>query len=160
MSDEEGTTPTPPPASDPAPVPYERFKQVNDELKSLRSRFEEIEAETKRRQETELTEQNRWRELAEAREKELLTERIQRTRLEVATKKGLPLDLAGRLQGDTAEQMEADAETLLKFVSQVNVNPGVPPTKKRQASAVADLSQLSAEEIRKQKAALISAARA
>jgi hypothetical protein len=160
MSDEEGTPPTPPPASDPAPVPYERFKQVNDELKSLRSRFEEIEAETKRRQETELTEQNRWRELAEAREKELLTERIQRTRLEVATKKGLPLDLAGRLQGDTAEQMEADAETLLKFVAQPNGNPGVPPTKKRQASAVGDLSQLSAEEIRKQKTALISAARA
>jgi hypothetical protein len=37
-------------------------------------------------------------------------------RLKVAIEKGLPADLVGRLQGDTAEALAADADTLLSLI--------------------------------------------
>ena len=37
-------------------------------------------------------------------------------RLKVAIEKGLPADLIGRLQGDTAEALAADADTLLSLI--------------------------------------------
>lgn len=47
-------------ASDgPAPVPYERFKSVNEELKTMRKRMEEFEKADKKRREAEMSEAER-----------------------------------------------------------------------------------------------------
>jgi hypothetical protein len=144
-----------PPASDPpkqddppGPVPYERFKQVNDQLQAQKAKLEALEAAQKAAAEKEAAEQGKWQELAEKREAELKEERLKRTRLEVASKKGIPPDLAERLQGETAEDMAKDAEALLQFLKPKE-GPGVPPAGKGGSPQPMDLAKMSPEEIRK-----------
>lgn len=98
----------------PGPVPYARFKQVNDELTALRT-----QAEQRQQSETDLA--TRLKTI----EDDLAKERAQNLRLNVATSKGLPAELVGRLQGSTREELEADAETLLGLVRKAG--PGIPP---------------------------------
>lgn len=135
----------------PGPVPYDRFKQINDELKQARDQLAQAQAAQKQAQEKELKDKEQWKTLAEQREAELKAERLARTRLEVATRKGVPADLAGRLQGETAEEMEKDADALLQYLKPKS-GPGVPPGSSGGSPAGLDLSTMSPEEIRKNKA--------
>ena len=48
---------------------------------------------------------------------ELNTYKTQSLKMSIASKAGLPLDLATRLSGDTEEEIKADAEKLASFVS-------------------------------------------
>ena len=153
-SDPPPTTPPPadppasPPSGQPGPVPYDRFKEVNDRLKQTEERLAEIERAEKDAKEKALAEQSRWQELAEQRETELKAEQRKRTRLEVATRKGIPPDLAGRLQGETIEEMEKDADSLLAFLKPAS-GPGVPPGSPRgQGKKPLDFSNMTPEEIR------------
>jgi hypothetical protein len=50
-------------------------------------------------------------------EAELLTERAERTRLEVASEKGLTADAVRLLTGTTREEIESQADALLKLVA-------------------------------------------
>lgn len=48
--------------------------------------------------------------------------------LQVATERGLPTALVSRLQGNTAEEMAADADQLLGLVAGAGrAGPGIPP---------------------------------
>ncbi len=132
----------------PGPVPYDRFKEINDQLKTANDRLAKIETDQKKTEEEQLKEQEKWKELAEKREQELETERLSRIRLEVAAKKGLPAALAGRLSGSTTEEMEKDADNLLQFMKPTE-GPGVPPAVKGQGNRPLDFSKMSPEEIRK-----------
>lgn len=77
-TDQPQTPDTPPEAKNtdtPGPVPYDRFKAVNDEAKQLKARISELEkAETERTKEQDaaekkrLKEQQKWQELAEQHE--------------------------------------------------------------------------------------------
>jgi len=148
--------PTEPPAPDPAdkpkpppgPVPYERFKEVNEQAKALQAQLAAIEKQRKEAEEAQLKEQEKWKELAEKREQELAVERANRQRLEIATRKGLPVDLATRLQGETPEEIEADAERLLGFMKPAT-GPGVPPPAKGGAPTAPELTKMSPAQIRK-----------
>lgn len=131
----------------PGPVPYDRFKQVNDRAKELETRLAQLEADQKKAKEKELADQQKWQELAEQREKELQTERHQRLRLEVATAKGLPPDLAARLQGDSKEDLEKDADSLLQFMKPAS-GPGVPPAGPGKPKQPLDLANMSPKQIR------------
>jgi len=111
-------------------VPYARFAEVNGELKKLREEFTKIEEARKKAETQKLTDQAQWKELAEQKDKELQAERLGNLRLQIALKKGLPVELAGRLQGTTADELEADAVALAKLVK-VSA-PGVPPAPTRQ----------------------------
>lgn len=139
MADE--TTPTPPTTPEPTatdknPVPYERFAEVNKAKNDLATRLAQLEAAQKTQAEQTLAEQNRWKELAEQRAKELDGLKTSQTRLEVAMAKGLPPALAARLVGATREEMEADADTLLTLVkTNAPTPPGVPPAPNRQAGS-------------------------
>lgn len=149
MADEPNNKPTIQPAPQPAQpvgeeggdpkqsqsVPYDRFKQVNDERKALEERLAKLEADAKARHEKELAEQNRWKELAEQRERELETERIERLRLQAAATAGLPADMAARLQGSTLEELAKDAAALKEFMKPVT--PGTPPVPPRNGAAAA-----------------------
>ena len=132
----------------PGPVPYERFKSVNDELKALKGTVEKMQAAQKAAADKEAADQGKWRELAEKRESELKAERQARTRLEVAAKKGIPSDLAARLQGETAEEMEKDADLLLQHLKPAT-GPGVPPAGRGGTPATVDVANMTAAEIRK-----------
>lgn len=138
----------PPPTELPGPVPYERFKEVNEQLKTLQAQMLKVEAEQKKAKEKELADTQQWKTLAEQREAELKAERLARLRLETAGKKGIPVDLVDRLRGETAEEMEADAESLLAFLKPKE-GPGVPPPGSKGAPAVLDFSKMTPEEIRK-----------
>lgn len=144
-----GPAPTPPPTDPaPGPVPYERYKEVNDQLKSLQGKLTKIEATQKTAEEKKATELGEWEKLAKERETELKAERTARMRLEVAGKKGIPVDLVDRLKGDTAEEMEADADSLLAFLKPKE-SKGVPPPSRGGTPPATDLSRMTPEEIRK-----------
>lgn len=161
---------TPPPASPPPAdngsggdeaktVPYARFAEINSEKKALEERLAKIEADAKARQEKELAEQNKWKELAEAREKELEAERLNRLRLQVATAKGLPVEFASRLQGGNEKELAEDAARLAEFI-RPNV-PGVPPAPGRKPPGPQfTAEQLSDPEFVRKNAAKIQAAAA
>lgn len=147
-------TAAPAPEQEPGPVPYERFREVNQRLQDAARRLSEIETSQRETQEVALREQNRWRELYEQREQELKTEKRQRQRLEVAGRKGLPSDLVARLQGETPEELERDADALLSlFRPATPPTHGVPPSSGSPPAAPLDVSQMTPAEIRAARAA-------
>lgn len=149
-SNGDGQTPpqTPPQDDPPGPVPYPRFKEVNDALKELKEWREKQEAMTKAATEKRLAEQQKWQELAETREKELTAERLRNTRQQVAMQKGIPADLVDRLQGATTEELQADADRLLQFIKPPT-GPGVPPSSRVTQPVNVDLTKMNASQIRK-----------
>ena len=143
------TPPPTPPEPTPGPVPYDRFKEVNDALKETQKRLAKIEADQKKASDDQAAKQGEWEKLAKEREAELKAEKLARLRLEVAGKKGIPVDLVDRLKGETSEEMEADADSLLAFLKPKE-GPGVPPPPKRPgAAATLDFSKMTPDEIRK-----------
>lgn len=93
-------------------------------------------------EEKALAEQGKYKELYEKAEAEKAAQaaelsKIQRQQLatSVAAKVGLPATLAGRLQGDSEEELEADAKALLESLPKpqapnLNSNPGGNPPNK------------------------------
>ena len=143
-------------------MPYERFKEVNDRLKALETAQAQAEAARKEAADKALADQAQWQKLAEQRETELKAERIKLLRLEVAAVKGLPMSLAGRLQGDDKAAMEKDADTILAQIAEAakgKLGPGVPPPPQGGRPAATDLSKMTPEEIRKQTSAILNQAR-
>lgn len=148
---------TPPPANGetaPGPVPYDRFKQINDERNELERRLKAIEAKLKTDEESALTEQKKWQELATKREGELKQERLERLRLTVATANGLPVEFAGRLMGETEDELKADALRLKEFIKP-REGPGVPPALPGGQPPKLDLTRMTPKEIREKKAVLL-----
>ncbi len=139
----------------PGPVPYERFKQVNDALREMQERLAQVEEERKEAEERELKEKEDWKTLAEKREAELRMERLARLRLQVATMKGIPVAMADRLRGETEEELLKDADVLLPLLRPVE-GPGVPPAGRGGQAQKFDLTTMSPEEIRKNRAAILA----
>lgn len=65
---------------------------------------------------------------AQAAEDRATTAEREVTRLRIATRKGLPENLAARLRGDTEEELEADADELLAIVKGPDQEGGEPDT--------------------------------
>jgi predicted PilT family ATPase len=88
-----------------------RLRQENashrTELKGARDKLKEFEDKDK-------TEAQRLIDRAEAAERVAASSASQLLRYEVAAAKGLPIKYAGRLQGSTKEELEADADALIK----------------------------------------------
>lgn len=106
------------------------LKEANKESASRRKRLEELEAAETKRKEAEMTEAEKAQQRANALEAELKTlKRIEMQRT-AAEKVGLPATLAKRLQGDTEEELEADAKALLETLPKptktnlTQTNPG------------------------------------
>ena len=131
-------------------MPYERFKEVNDKLKAIETQLAKVQADQKKADEKKLADTEQWKTLADQREAELKAERLARLRLEVAGRKGIPVDLVDRLKGETAEEMEKDAATLLSFLKPKE-GPGVPPPGGGGGTppGALDFSKMTPEEIRK-----------
>lgn len=141
-----------PPNGDPAPgpVPYDRFKAVNDEKKKLETDLAALKAQLQSQQESGKTELEKLTSDFGALKTQLEQEKQQRLRLEIASKKGVPVELAARLMGSTAEEMEADAERIRAYLKPAE-GPGNPPPKKPGEGRTVgfDLAGKSPEEIRK-----------
>lgn len=159
MADEQQQQPanSQPPAAtgqqqpEPGPVPYERFKELADQHKALRSEWDKAQKAAQAAKEKELQEQQKWEQLYKERETELAKERQVNARLRVATTKGLPAELIDRLQGGTEEELAADADKLLALITpaeQQRQTPGVPPSRGSKPARL-DISSMTPEEIRK-----------
>ncbi len=59
--------------TDKAPVPYERFSEVNEKLKEATQKLTEVEKEKNDQLEAQLKEQGKWKEIAEQRANEIAT---------------------------------------------------------------------------------------
>jgi cobalamin biosynthesis Mg chelatase CobN len=99
------------------------LKSANAEAAKHRIAAEKIEADKKAREEAEMSELDKTRK--EARELKARVAQMERDTLarEIAAKVGLPAKLATRLQGNTAEEMEQDAQAILEALPK----PGKPP---------------------------------
>lgn len=80
--------------------------------------------------------------------------------LSVASDLNLPTALVSRLQGDTAEEMTADANRLLALFQQPARGPGIPPAPQTNRPVTFTRAQLqNAEFVRQNKDAIIQASR-
>lgn len=144
-------------------VPYNRFKEKNEEVKQLKDQLRKYQEDDQKRNEESMKEQNKWKELFVQKEAELKSERSTRLKLQVATEKGLPVEIASRLIGETEDEIRADAEkmaSLLKVQTNQTTTktPGVPPVKENKTNEF-DMSKMTPEEIRKNAEKLIAGLR-
>lgn len=142
----------------PGPVPYERFKALTEQHKTLKAQWDRAEAAAQKAKELELKEQQKWQKLYEERESELRNERLTNARLRVATTKGLPPELIDRLQGGTEEELAADADKLLSLFkpaaeSAQRQAPGVPPSRGSRPARL-EIEGMTPAQIREHKEAL------
>lgn len=89
------------------------------DLRPLAERARELE-------ESQKTEQQKLAERAERAEAELAATQARLLRQDIAARKGLPLDMAARLQGSTPEELDADADALLSLIA-AQPKPAAPP---------------------------------
>jgi len=113
----------------------DRFKQLLQSNKDMKSELAQREADAKKAEEERLEQQEEWRKLAEQRgealadaERKLAENQIAMLRQKVAQEAGLPNALAMRLQGTTEEELTQDAQELAKLLPKKD--GGLPPTPK------------------------------
>ena len=107
-----------------------KLREIEKQYKQDKKKFDQLEAEEKKRKDAELSEVERLRKQADelAEQKAKLESDI--LRRDVITETGLPAFFAERLKGATKEELLADAEALkkslpqLKQPSQAITNPG------------------------------------
>jgi len=78
-------------------------------------------------EESQKSEQQKQSDRLAAAEQRAATAEHRMLRYEVAAEKGLPADLAGILSGDNREDLEAQADTLLKHLNSTGGKPKPPP---------------------------------
>ena len=88
------------------------LKEANKEAAARRKRLEELEAAEAKRKEAEMTETEKATKRAQELEAKLKAYELTEMQRAAAEKAGLPANLAKRLQGSTAEELEADAKAL------------------------------------------------
>lgn len=90
-----------------------RSGKEQDELRRQIAELQPLAAKARELEEAQKTEQQRLAEQLAAAQQEAATYRGQALRMKVATEKGVPAALVGRLQGSTEEELAADADALL-----------------------------------------------
>jgi len=104
------------------------LKAANKEAADRRKRLDELEAAETKRKEGEMSEVDKLtKRLTEAEAKLKAKERADAQRA-VSEKVGLPLAFAERLQGETPEELEADAKKLLEALPKAPKQPNINPT--------------------------------
>lgn len=141
LQNQPGEMPNQPPASEPAAetvaiskAEFDKLqaalKEANREAASRRKRLDELEQAEAKRKEAEMTEAQKLQaalEAVTAKAARLERENAQR---DIAAKVGLPAAFASRIQGETPDDMEADAKSLLAAMpkaAQPNISPTNPP---------------------------------
>lgn len=107
-------------------VPYTRFKEVIDQRKEvekqntkLKSDMEKLQQQLKEREDAGKSELDKLTEQVNSLTSNLEQERRQRMQIEAATNAGLPVELASRLSGESAEEIADDAKRLAEYLKPV-----------------------------------------
>lgn len=93
-----------------------KLREIESKYKKVTRDMERIQDEERKRKEAEMTDVEKYKAKAEELENALKLERTEKMRLKVSSKYQLPEKLAARLQGETEEEMEADAAELAKLL--------------------------------------------
>ena len=103
-----------------APAPTDQtdkdWKAETEKWKALARQHEANSKKLLAIEESQKTEAQKLADAKAAAEKDATDARTELLRTQVAYNKGLPADLAGRLTGSTKEELEKDADVLLKLV--------------------------------------------
>ena len=113
----------------------EKLRAENKEAAKAKKRLEEFEQAEAKRKEAEMSEAEK--AAARANELEARLKAYERgdAQRKAAEKAGLPALLASRLQGETLEELEADAKALLETLPKpTKPTPGITPTNPSNAS--------------------------
>jgi hypothetical protein len=139
-----------PAGQEPAAVPYERFKEVNEKYKSLETKLQEIEKSQKAADEARLKEQGDYKKLYEDLQAQLNTEKVTNMKLKQASSKGLPIDLVNRVQGNTEEEIAQDIDNLISFMKkETPATGGVnPPPKGGSSTGAFDFANATPQQVR------------
>ena len=124
------------------------LKEANKEAASRRKRLEELEAQEAQRKEAAMTETEKATKRAAELEAKLKAYERTEAQRKVAEKVGLPAALATRLQGETPEELEADAKALLETLPK--------PTKPAPGINATNPGNASTQETREQKKARLA----
>jgi hypothetical protein len=114
------------------PYPTLAFKEVNDKYTALKQQVTALTGEKEQQTQAQQTLEQRLATI----EGDLTKERHTNQRLQVASAKKLPPELADRLRGETQEELSADADRLLAFLK-----PAAAPAYRLQAVAARVVSQ-------------------
>lgn len=93
-----------------------KLREIESKYKKVTRDMERIQDEERKRKESEMTDVEKYKAKAEELENALKAERTEKMRLKVSSKYQLPEKLAARLQGETEEEIEADAAELAKLL--------------------------------------------
>jgi Arc/MetJ family transcription regulator len=105
------------------------LKEANKEAATRRKQLEALEAEKKSREEAELSELEKTAKRLQETEAQLKTLSRREMQRQAAEKVGLPVAFVSRLQGETLEELEADAESMLAALPKPEKpQPGLHPT--------------------------------
>ena len=105
------------------------LRKAEKEWKRKEKELEQLQSKEQERKQAELTDIERMKARADELEAELKEERQGRLRLQVAAEYNLPEALANRLQGESLEELKADAEQLAKLLPKPKKeNPALNPT--------------------------------
>ena len=100
----------------------QNLKQEQEVFDQLKSEKEQLEQQLQQLND-KLTDQEKELSSVEELQSKLKTYELENLKIKIANQAGIPLDLAGRLSGETEEEIKADAEKLAGFV---NKKPTLP----------------------------------
>lgn len=106
----------------------EALRAENKELRPKAKLADELTAAEQKRKEAEMTELQKMAAQLEKANAELKQAQIHSLRRETAEKVGLPLVFADRLKGETPEELEADAKSILEALPKVPKTPIISAT--------------------------------
>ena len=107
----------------------EKLRAENKEAAKAKKRLEEFEQADAKRKEAEMSEAEKAAKRAQELEAKLKAYERGDAQRKAAEKAGLPALLASRLQGETPEELEADAKALLESLPKpAPKSPGINPT--------------------------------
>lgn len=105
------------------------LKKANNEAAKFRKQAETYEQAEAKRKEAELTEMEKLQKRLQETEAEANRLKLESLRRQAAERAGIPAALAPRLQGETLEELEADAAALAETLPKsTKTPPPLPPT--------------------------------
>ena len=93
------------------------YKEKIDELQGLSEKVQSYEQQLNELQNTLAAKEQELAQVDELQSK-LKSYELENLKIKIANQAGIPLDLASRLNGETEEEIKADAEKLASFVNQ------------------------------------------
>ena len=142
----------------PDPVPYDRFKEVNDENRTMAARLKVMEEEEDERKAEDAKEQGKFEELYEEEKGKREASEQDLLKRDVALEKGLPADFVKRLQGKDREELEKDADSLLELIEEAKSGKkGIKDgSSKKSDTDKLEIDDMTPEEIREKAGELLS----